>query len=299
MVVDVIARMLTVTLWLGLSANALACGESKDAAGPDNAVTVTGAAPRVKPATTPATGDPEELVTEPGTEAAELPRGVSAPPVVEGDTVVKDAPKPEQVAAKSAAPKPEQVAAKSAAPKPEEGIAKPTLPGKKPEEVAAKPAAPSKPAAATTKTSTPKQAAPPPAIEVPPVKAEPTAAPPPPPAKASVVVPHTDHVRVEVPSGLQHWLDEDDRMKPWLGKAVNVADSCYSKVRADNPSASGVIAVKVSMHENARPSGGVSSISGDIKSIVMCATTKLLGIKMPLFTGNEGETYTVRIRFDP
>lgn len=88
-------------------------------------------------------------------------------------------------------------------------------------------------------------------------------------------------------------------MRPWLSKAVNVADSCYAKAREDDANAAGVIALNVTMHENARPSGGVSSVSGPIKSIVSCATMRLLGVKMPLFTGTEGETHTVRIRFDP
>lgn len=121
----------------------------------------------------------------------------------------------------------------------------------------------------------------------------------PPTPKASVVVPHTDHVRVEVPAGLQHWLDEDDRMRPWLGKAVSVADSCYASERADDPSTSGVIALQVTMHENARPSGRVSSVSPAVSGIVMCATTRMLGVKMPLFTGKEGDTHTVRVHFEP
>jgi hypothetical protein len=114
-----------------------------------------------------------------------------------------------------------------------------------------------------------------------------------------VTVPQTDHVHVDVPGGLQHWLDEDDRMTPWLGKAISVADSCYAKVREDDANASGAIALAITMHENARPSGRVSSVSGPVNSIVMCATTRLFGVKMPLFTGTEGDSYTVRVRFDP
>ena len=114
-----------------------------------------------------------------------------------------------------------------------------------------------------------------------------------------MVVPHTDHVHVDVPSGLQHWLDEDDRMRPWLGKAVGVADSCYAKVRAEDPNAAGAISFTVTMHENARPSGTVGAVSGPVNSIIMCATRGLLGVKMPLFTGNEGESYSVKVRFDP
>jgi hypothetical protein len=106
-------------------------------------------------------------------------------------------------------------------------------------------------------------------------------------------------VHVEVPAGLQHGLDEDDRMRPWLSKAVNVADSCYADERADNPAAAGAITVQVTMHENARPSGKVASVSPGIGGIVMCATTRMLGVKMPLFTGKEGESYTLRVHFDP
>jgi hypothetical protein len=112
-------------------------------------------------------------------------------------------------------------------------------------------------------------------------------------------VPRTDHVRVDVPAGLQHWLDEDDRMRPWLGKAVSVVDSCYAKVRADDPNATGSIAFTVTMHENARPSGSVGSVSGPINSIVMCATRGLFGVKMPLFTGSEGASYSVKVHFNP
>jgi hypothetical protein len=115
----------------------------------------------------------------------------------------------------------------------------------------------------------------------------------------SVQVPSTDHVRVDVPPGLQAWLDADDRMRPWLGKAIATADGCYAKVLADNPGASGDIAVQLTMHENARPSGRVSSVASAVDGVVMCATTRMLGVKMPLFTGNEGDTYTVREHFTP
>ena len=88
-------------------------------------------------------------------------------------------------------------------------------------------------------------------------------------------------------------------MRPWLGKAVATADACYAKLLADNPAASGDIAVQVTMHENARPSGRVSSVAPAVNGVVMCATTRLLGVKMPLFTGREGDTYTMRVHFTP
>jgi hypothetical protein len=30
---------------------------------------------------------------------------------------------------------------------------------------------------------------------------------------------------------------------------------------------------------------------------VLCVTTRLIGVKMPLFTGDEGASYMVRVRF--
>jgi hypothetical protein len=244
---------------------------------------------QVKPASTRTPSEPEPLAVEPEPEAADLPRGVSAPqPEAReaGDVSKPNAPSP--VPAKPSTP---TANAPSTAAKP--SAVAPTI-SKAKADVSAPPVA-KKPAPAAPK--------PPPPAPPPPVPAEPIAAPPPAPApaptKVSVNVPQTDHVRVEVPPGLQHWLDEDDRMRPWLGKAVNVADSCYAKARADDPNAAGEIAFVVTMHENARPSGKVSSVSSPISGIVMCATTRLLGVKMPLFTGDEGASYTVRVRFTP
>lgn len=164
------------------------------------------------------------------------------------------------------------------------------------------PAKPKPPRAATAREQPRSTPAPQPTAAV----AEPVA-PPPAPApiapvaakRVSVQVPSTEHVRVDVPAGLQGWLDADDRMRPWLGKAIAVADSCYAKLRADNAAAAGEIAVQLTMHENARPSGRVASTTPALSGITMCATTRLLGVKMPLFTGTEGETYTVRVRFSP
>ena len=119
------------------------------------------------------------------------------------------------------------------------------------------------------------------------------------PKRATVQVPSTDHVRVDVPAGLQGWLDADDRMRPWLGKAIAVADSCYAKVRADNPSASGEIAVQVTMHENARPSGRVASASPAVSGITMCATTRLLAVNFLFNDTATTEIYTVRVKFWP
>jgi hypothetical protein len=251
---------------------------------------VGAATSQVKPASARAPSEAEPLA-EPEHEAADLPRGVSPPQSearVPGD------------GSKASSASPAKPSTPSAATKPAASVtnAKPTVVAQtssKPKAEVSAPSVPKKPAPAAPK--------PPPPAPPPPVPAEPIAAPPPAPApapkKVSVNVPQTDHVRVEVPPGLQHWLDEDDRMRPWLGKAINVADSCYAKVRADEPNASGEIAFVVTMHKNARPSGKVSSVSSPISGIVMCATTRLLGVKMPLFTGDEGASYTVRVRFTP
>lgn len=170
---------------------------------------------------------------------------------------------------------------------------------------------PAKTSASSAKASAPKPAKPPP----PPAPApsapdpQPTAAEPLPPVevkpapvaapKSRVEVPSTAHVRVEVPAGLQHWLDEDDRMRPWLGKAIAAADGCYVELRSSEPAAAGTIEVSVTMHENARPTASVASMPAALKSLTMCLTRRLWSVKMPLFTGNEGERYLVRARFEP
>jgi hypothetical protein len=283
---------------------------------------------QVKPAASRVPSAPE-LIAEPESEAAELPRGVSAPQPNPHDQEPESAARNEPASAAAAPSKPSSkpveapakpLSSAPAASKPSQpkvavretsalAASKPSQPKVAVRETSApaaskpsqsKPAVRETPAPAASRPSQPKPrpVAPAPPLQ-PPIPVEPIAELPAAAPKAAVVVPQTDHVRVEVPAGLQHWLDEDDRMRPWLSKAVNVADSCYAKVRADNPSAAGVIALAVTMHENARPSGSVSSVSSPISGIVMCATTGLLGVKMPLFTGKEGESYTVRVRFDP
>jgi len=146
----------------------------------------------------------------------------------------------------------------------------------------------------------PREAAPPepsPAAEPP--EPQPREAVPPvsPPAIKRVVVPSTAYVRVEVPAGLQRWLDADPRMQPWLSKVIPVIDRCYAGVRSRNPGASGTISFRVTMHRNARPSPDIESLPGQLSGVVTCATGQLLRTRMPLFTGNEGETHRVRVRF--
>jgi len=118
-------------------------------------------------------------------------------------------------------------------------------------------------------------------------------------AATRVEVPNTSHVHVDVPAGLQTWLNADDRMRPWLSKAVAATDSCYANERASNPSLAGNVAFTLTMHENARPSAAVNSVSAGLQGMVLCVTAKLMAVKMPLFTGNEGDAYTVRVQFDP
>jgi hypothetical protein len=127
-----------------------------------------------------------------------------------------------------------------------------------------------------------------------------TAPPAPEPANATgkVTVPHTDHVHLDVPKGLQHWLDADTRMQPWVNKVVSVADACYERERKENPKAAGVIPVKIKMHENERPDADVGSVPSSLGAVIACATTKLMGSRPPLFTGKEGDSYTVKIHFD-
>ncbi|HKP64085.1 MAG TPA: hypothetical protein VJV78_45430 [Polyangiales bacterium] len=159
-------------------------------------------------------------------------------------------------------------------------------------------AAPAKPAQAkpdsASKPSPAPAAAPEP--EPSPVAAEPTPAPAPKPA-TRVNIPNTEHVRVEVPAGLQAWLDKDTRMQPWLAKVMKVIDDCYAGVRADNPSAAGTISFRVTMHENARPDPDIQSLPGPLSGVVACATGQLMRARMPLFTGREGDSYVVHVKF--
>jgi hypothetical protein len=125
-------------------------------------------------------------------------------------------------------------------------------------------------------------------------------APPPPAAKPAggrVTVPNTARLHVEIPAGLQRWLDADTRMQPWLNKVIPVIDRCYGNVLADNAGASGTITFRVTMHKDARPDPDIQSLPGQLSGVVTCATGQLMRTRMPLFTGTEGESHTVRVRF--
>ncbi|HEY2733294.1 MAG TPA: hypothetical protein VGI70_04880 [Polyangiales bacterium] len=118
----------------------------------------------------------------------------------------------------------------------------------------------------------------------------------PPPSAAGVRVPSTAHVHVDVPAGLQAYLDADPRMRPWLARAVATVDACYSELRAADPSAAGNVSIALTMHENARPSAEVESLPGPLKPLVLCVTSRMLSARMPLFTGDEGSRFSLRVR---
>jgi len=104
-------------------------------------------------------------------------------------------------------------------------------------------------------------------------------------------------MRVEVPPGLQRWLDADTRMQPWLNKVIPVIDNCYGNVLKADAGASGTITFRVTMHKDARPDPDIQSLPGQLSGVVACATGQLMRARMPLFTGTEGESYTVRVKF--
>jgi hypothetical protein len=143
------------------------------------------------------------------------------------------------------------------------------------------------------------------ATVIPPATATPATPPPrpePPPsveakAPTKVAIPQTDNVKADVPAGLQRFLDADPRMQPWVNKVMSVAEQCYAKERASNPLAKGVISVNIVMHQNERPDASLGSLPVLLAGIIPCATSKLMGSRMPLFTGDEGAKYTVRIHF--
>jgi hypothetical protein len=180
------------------------------------------------------------------------------------------------------------------------------LPVKDQPRIPAQAKTPTKPRTTAPKTpqasQTPQTKPNPPPVEAPEPEHSPVAAEPPPPAPPKpatrVSIPNTEHVRVEVPAGLQAWLDKDTRMQPWLAKVMKVIDGCYAGVRADNPNAAGTITFRVTMHENARPDPDIQSLPGQLSGVVACATGQLMRTRMPLFTGTEGESYVVRVKFE-
>jgi hypothetical protein len=105
-------------------------------------------------------------------------------------------------------------------------------------------------------------------------------------------------VHIDVPKGLQAFLDADTRMQPWVNQVMSVADKCYTKVRGENAAAKGVIEVLVTMHEDDRPDADIKGLPPQLSGVVACATGDLMRTRMPLFTGTEGAKETVRIHFE-
>jgi hypothetical protein len=226
------------------------------------------------PPTPPTTVAPEPVaptVPDPAAPAAPEP---AAP-----------APAPTEVAQPEPAPTP------AAAPKPKQP-APPTTSAKTPtEKTETKP----KPVPEPAKPEPVKQE---PKAE--PVKAEPAAAPAPAPAKAKTAIPQSKHVRIDAPKRVQELLDLDGRMQPWLNNTMKVIEQCYADVRKDDAKAAGTIVFVLEMHKNSRPDADISSLPPALSGIVACATGKLMrAARMPLFTGNEGEKHTVRVKFTP
>jgi hypothetical protein len=119
------------------------------------------------------------------------------------------------------------------------------------------------------------------------------------PAKpvAKVNIPSTAHVRIDVPKGMQDLLNKDTRMGPWVKQVVDIADTCYAQERKTNPLAEGTIPLTVIMHENERPDADVQKLPPALSGVVACATGKFMRIKMPLFTGPEGQKHAVKVVF--
>jgi hypothetical protein len=113
-----------------------------------------------------------------------------------------------------------------------------------------------------------------------------------------VIVPHTAHIHADVPKGLQHWLNADTRMQPWLNKVMPVIDGCYTQARKRMPKAAGTATLRITMHENARPDIDIESVPPELGGMVACATAKLIRTRSPLFAGKEGDAYTVHVHFE-
>jgi hypothetical protein len=250
---------LWIACWIA-SALALGCGGDKT---PPHTVTPAPAAP-----------------AEPPPAAPDLPQGRDVPQAAPNAPSLPAAP---PVPSASAQPKPQAPAAKPAS-----ASAKTPASDKPARESTAKPAKippPPEPSAVApaAKPPVPAPAPPAPAAAEAPVK------------KSKVTVPSTDHVKIDVPKGMQTLLDADTRMQPWVEKVVAVADRCY---KSKGMGSSATIVVDVTMHKNARPDADVRSLPPTLAGVVACATGDLMRTKMPLFTGPEGERHTLKIRFE-
>jgi hypothetical protein len=118
--------------------------------------------------------------------------------------------------------------------------------------------------------------------------------------KSKTTIPQSKHVKVTAPARMQELLDADTRMQPWLNNTMGTIEACYADVLKSNASASGTITFVLEMHKNARPDADITTLPPQLSGIVTCATGKLMrAARMPLFTGDEGEKHTVRVKFSP
>jgi len=200
--------------------------------------------------------------------APPAPPAAPAPPVAVPTDLAEAAPVPDERAGKAARARDARTRADSAS----------RNAGARSGGAASKPPATPLPAAPAEKAATPAAKTPAPARE----------------AKGSVRVPQSEHVRIELPSGLQADLDHDPRMQPWVNKAVSAIERCYAPLR--DAGTSGVIEVRLVMHENERPSAEPGKLPTALTPMLACVTGDMMRTKMPLFTGKEGTRYTLKIR---
>ena len=154
------------------------------------------------------------------------------------------------------------------------------------------PAQPTSPTAAATAKAATTAAAKSPAPVAP--KTTPEATKPAAPQKA--VLPQTKHVRFEIGAAMQKLLDADPRMVDWTKRIIPVIDKCYK----DQPvHGSGVIKVTVIMHDKKGPDTAIQSLPPQFAGMLPCATSRLMSVRPPLFTGPEGQKHSVGIRFSP
>jgi hypothetical protein len=119
------------------------------------------------------------------------------------------------------------------------------------------------------------------------------------PARAPFVSPTSKHVALDLPAGLKDDLASDKRMKPWLDTAVSHATRCYEREAKSNAGLSGTVEVLIVMHENARPDASLKTLPSQLAGVFTCVSGAMMSIKMPLFTGKEGQRYTARAKFGP
>lgn len=116
-------------------------------------------------------------------------------------------------------------------------------------------------------------------------------------AKPPFVAPTSKHVTLDLPAGLKDDLASDKRMKPWLDTAIGHATRCYEREAKSTPGLSGTVEVLIVMHENARPDASLKTLPSQLAGVFTCVSGAMMSVKMPLFTGKEGQRYTARAKF--